>query len=120
MSQCTVRRYAEGECIIREDEQVGGLYFIARGRAQATRSSCDGMAVNFADLEQGEHFGESSLIDNQPHATTITALTDVQIIVMSPQVFWCMSVRYPAVSVVLMRQLLAAQQKWSDIGGAAS
>lgn len=110
LSQCTVRRCAKGECIIQEGERGGSFYLIARGRVEVTRLSRDGMEVNFADLEQGEHFGESSLIGHRPHATTITALTDVQLFAMSPQVFRCMTTHYPAMTVVLIKQLLTAQK----------
>lgn len=110
LSKCAVQRHAKGARIIREGERADGLYFIARGRAQVTRSSPDGMQVNFADLEQGEHFGESSVIDNQPHATTISALTDARIMFMSPRVFQWMLNRHASVALGLTRRLLATQR----------
>lgn len=110
LSQCAVRHYAEGESIIREGECGDGLCFIASGRAEVTLLSRSGAQVRWAELEQGDNFGESSLIDNRPHSTTVTALTDVQMFVMPPKVFRCMSARYPVVTVALLQQLLAAQR----------
>lgn len=110
LSQCTVQHYAKGECIIQEGECGDGLYLIASGRIEVTKLSRNGAQVHLAELQQSEHFGESSLIFHQPHATTVTALTDVQVFVMSAQVFQCMTVRYPAVNLALLQQLLVAQK----------
>lgn len=109
LSKCAVRRYAKGARIIREGERADGLYFIARGRAQVTRTSPDDIQVNFADLEQGEHFGEASLLDNRPHATAITALTDTKVFVMSRRIFRLMLGQHASIAFGLMQQLLATQ-----------
>ena len=114
LSQCVVRRYAKGERIVRESERADGLYFIARGRAQATKSSACGFEVNFADLEQGAHFGEQSLINVELHATTVTALTDAHIIIMPPLVCRAMLECYPALAFGLLAHAHATVRDLSE------
>ena len=114
LSQCVVRRYAKGERIVRESERADGLYFIARGRAQATKSSACGFEVNFADLEQGAHFGEQSLINVELHATTVTALTDAHIIVMPPLVCRAMLECHPALAFGLLAHAHATVRDLSE------
>ena len=114
LSECTSRRYAKGEFIIREGARAGGLYFIAAGRAQATKSSACGSKVNFADLERCDHFGEQSLIDGKPHLMTVTAMTDAQIIEMPRPVFRRLSKRYPALVYRLLAQSLVTQRDLSE------
>ena len=114
LSQCVVRRYAKGERIVRESERADGLYFIARGRAQATKSSACGSEVNFADLEQGAHFGEQSLINVELHATTVTALTDAHIIVMPPLVCRAMLECHPALAFGLLAHAHATVRDLSE------
>jgi len=99
---------------VRESERADGLYFIARGRAQATKSSACGSEVNFADLEQGAHFGEQSLINVELHATTVTALTDAHIIVMPPLVCRAMLECHPALAFGLLAHAHATVRDLSE------
>lgn len=103
--QCATRRYAKGEQIIRETERANGMYFIERGRVLVTLLSEDGREVNFANLEQGENFGELSLIDGKPRSATVTALDETDMIIMPPRVFKGMLKRHPAVTIGLLEQL---------------
>jgi len=112
--QCATRRYAKGEQIIRETEQANGMYFIERGRVLVTLLSEDGREVNFANLEQGENFGELSLIDGMPRSATVTALTETDMIIMSPRVFRRMLKRHPAVAFGLLKQLSGMIRRLCD------
>lgn len=107
LSQCAIRRHAEGERIIREGEQADNMYFIARGRARVASSLRNGREAAFIRLEQGEHFGALSLLDGHSPALTITALTDACVIVMPAPVFRRMLDQHPAMLVALLKQSVA-------------
>jgi len=111
LSKCVVQRYAKGERIIRAGERADELYVIARGRAQATKALGNGLAINFADLERGGHFGEQSLIDDKPHATSITALTVAHVFVMPPHAFLSMFNQHASVAFDLVQQAFATQHE---------
>lgn len=105
LSECAIRRYAKGEPIIRAGEPAGNMYFIAGGRARVASPLCNGGEAAFARIGQGENFGELSLADDK-HTTTVTALTDAQIIVMPPQTFQWLLNRQPSIALCLVNQLL--------------
>ncbi len=107
LAQCTTRRYLKGEQIIRAKERNDNMYFIALGRVRVTLFSKEGREVNFANLEEGENFGEVSVIDGKPRSAGVIALTKTDIIIMPPQVFRRMFHQNPAVAMELLLQLTA-------------
>lgn len=105
--QCTTRRYAKGDQIVREMEQNNNMYFIDRGAVQVTLFSQDGREVSFATLEQGQNFGEISVIDGKPRSANVIALTETDMIIMPPKVFQQILHTHPAIAVKLLEQLSA-------------
>ncbi len=69
--------FAKGEKILKEDDKDFGAYRILSGKVEVTKK-CDDNDVSLAELEEGDIFGEMSLIDGQPHSATVTAVTDVE------------------------------------------
>jgi CRP-like cAMP-binding protein/Fe-S-cluster-containing hydrogenase component 2 len=63
--------------IIRAGGTSEGLYIIAEGQAVVVHNG-----QRIAVLEQGDVFGEMSLLDNQPHEATIVALTPVHLLIL--------------------------------------
>lgn len=107
LRRCAERRYAGGEQIVRELEHDDNIYFIRRGKVRVTLLSRDGREVNFADLNQGENFGEISLIDGQPRSANVVALIDTEMVVMPARVFGEMLRAHPPVALQLLRQMTA-------------
>ena len=65
-------------------------------------------------LEAGDFFGEMSLIDGEPRSATITAITDVQVLVVDRQHFWRLLDEAPElvrrILVVLSRRVRRLEQ----------
>ena len=114
LAQCTTRRYAKGEQIVREMEQDNNMYFIERGKVRVTLFSREGREVSFANLEQGENFGEISVIDGKPRSANVIALTETDMIIMPPQIFQRIFHRHPAVAMELLQQLTAMIRRLCD------
>ena len=114
LAQCTTRRYVKGEQIVREMEQDNNMYFIERGKVRVTLFSREGREVNFANLEQGENFGEISVIDGKPRSANVIALTETDMIIMPPQIFQRIFHRHPAVAMELLQQLTAMIRRLCD------
>ncbi len=114
LAQCAVHKYAKGEQIVREMEQDHHMYFIERGKVRVTLFSADGREVSFANLGQGENFGEVSVIDGRPRSANVIALTEADIIIMPPDVFRQMFRRHPAVALELLQQLTAMIRRLCD------
>lgn len=71
----TIRQYAPGEPIIRENELGECAYLIEKGRVEITKEK-DGTQAHIAFLEVGMTFGEMSMVDDLPRSATVTAVEE--------------------------------------------
>jgi CRP-like cAMP-binding protein len=69
-----------GEVILREGRRGRELFIILEGTATVTRV---GRVVNV--LGAGDHFGELSAIEDQPRTATVTATTDLKVLIIGPR-----------------------------------
>ncbi len=72
----------EGEVILREGRLGRELFVILEGTVVATRA---GRVVN--QLSAGDHFGELAAIEGAPRSASITATTDVDVLIVGPREF---------------------------------
>ena len=77
-----VRRYAKGERLVREGQRLHGLHLILRGKVALSARNGGGAEVEIARLERGEFFGEKSLLSSAPSDATVTALEDLEVLVL--------------------------------------
>jgi CRP-like cAMP-binding protein len=75
-----------GEVILREGRLGRELFVILEGTATVTR---DGRVVNV--LGSGDHFGELAAIEAAPRSATVTATTDLQVLIIGPREFDAMT-----------------------------
>jgi len=74
----TLRQYAPGEAIIRENEKGECAYIIEKGRVEITREKA-GKPAHIAYLEAGTTFGEMSMVDDLPRSATVTAVEETRV-----------------------------------------
>jgi CRP/FNR family transcriptional regulator/CRP/FNR family cyclic AMP-dependent transcriptional regulator len=73
----------EGGTVLAQQEKKGWEFiFIVGGRAQVKK---DGKVIN--QLAAGDFFGEISLIDGEPRTATVTAETDMTLLVVNKTSF---------------------------------
>lgn len=77
-----VKYYARGEQVVREGQTMPGLHLIVRGRVKLTARAPGGHEVEIARIERGEFFGEKSLLSSAPSDATVTALEDLELLVL--------------------------------------
>ena len=73
-------RVQAGEVILREGRLGRELFVILEGTATVTRS---GRVVNV--LSRGNYFGELAAIEAQPRTATVTATTDLDVLIIGPR-----------------------------------
>ena len=61
------------EIIFSEGDGGDGAYFIMEGRLKVVALSQGGQEILLGEIEQGEIFGEMSLIDDKPRSATVVA-----------------------------------------------
>ena len=110
--------YPKGSVILFENDPGDSLFVVRGGRVKVVLVGEDGREVILGMLGIGDHFGELSLIDDQPRSAHVIAMEDAALLVLrredfrrrvdvSPAVAW-------AVMVELSRRLRRADDK---IGG---
>ncbi len=70
-----------GDEIVRIGDHDHNAFFIESGRVEVSIER-DGQKLVVAELDDGEIFGEMSLIDDGPRSATVTALIDTEVIVI--------------------------------------
>jgi len=112
MSETKIRR---GEVLFREGDSGDRLFVVTDGKVKLGRSSTDGRENLLAILGPGQMFGELSLFDPGPRSATVTAVTDVSMLVLShdEMVRW-LSGR-PEVARGLLSQLAGRLRKANDV-----
>ncbi len=67
--------YKKDDVVYREGTEPDAFYVVVSGRFEASLASPAKRKV-LAYLRRGDYFGEMSLLNNQPHSATLTALSD--------------------------------------------
>ena len=75
-----------GEVILREGRLGRELFVILEGTATVSRG---GRVVN--GLGAGDHFGELAAIEAAPRSATVTATTDLEVLIIGPRQFDAMT-----------------------------
>jgi CRP-like cAMP-binding protein len=88
----------EGKTLTREGESGWEFFVVAEGRATARRG---GRKV--AEIGPGSFFGEMSLLDEGPRSATVTADTDMHLLVLSSRSFSSLIDEVPAVARRILR-----------------
>ena len=93
------KSYPKGSVILFEDDPGDSLFLVRDGRVKVVLVAEDGREVILGLLGVGEHFGELSLIDDQPRSAHVIAMEESTLLVLrrddfrrrveaSPQVAW--------------------------------
>jgi CRP-like cAMP-binding protein len=76
-----LRRFGEGETIVREGDATSSMFLIAAGRAAVSvHGALAGDSRKVAVLEPGVAFGEISLLTGEPRTATVRALTEATLV----------------------------------------
>ena len=75
-----------GEYACEQGDVGEEMFFIVRGRIQIIYESSDGNRTELVIRKDGEFFGETALINNQPRSASAKALTYCDLLVYPDQV----------------------------------
>lgn len=76
------RRFKRGEVIVEQGKKSNALFILLNGRARVVTSDNRGREVILATLRPGDHIGEMSLIDNEPHSATVRAEVQTDVLML--------------------------------------
>ena len=99
-----MRHFTEGEVIIQEGEIGNRLYIVHEGTVRISKTVL-GKEKVLADLEQGDFFGEMSLINEKPRTADAKAVSDVKVLVLDWATFKRRIAQYPIVASKIIKTL---------------
>ena len=98
------QRYSLNQTIYRSGDAPAGIFFIGRGTVRLLGDGDD----DYAELGDGEAFGEMAVISNKPHSNTAQAATEAILWQLSPADFASFSETHPSIKTNLSRSLRAS------------
>jgi CRP/FNR family cyclic AMP-dependent transcriptional regulator len=83
---CREGKYSPGSVLISQGEKGLGLFILTKGTVRITRAnSPDGAEEVLGTAGPGDVIGEMALLDDMPRSATVTAVDDVNVLVLP---FW--------------------------------
>jgi CRP-like cAMP-binding protein len=84
--QMKIKNFKKGELICQEDSLGGEMYVIISGKAQVYKM-IDDNRIDLACEEEGDFFGEISLLINCPRTASVVAVEDTEVLILSKSSF---------------------------------
>ncbi|MFZ1923564.1 MAG: cyclic nucleotide-binding domain-containing protein [Xanthobacteraceae bacterium] len=106
----TCETYLRGEDIVTEGEAGDRMCIVYRGQVTVRKQTPQGNR-ELARLGAGEFFGEMSLFDDEPRSATVSALEDVEVLVLNRDRFHSLVQQRPAVLMQLCTTLVRRLRK---------
>ena len=100
------RRFKRGEVIVEQGKKSNALFILLNGRARVVTADSRGREVILATLQPGDHIGEMSLIDNEPHSATVRADVQTDVLMLGRIEFARCLPENSSISYAVMRGLV--------------
>jgi CRP/FNR family cyclic AMP-dependent transcriptional regulator len=112
------REYPKNSVILFEDDPGDALYVVSDGQVKVVLIGEDGREVILSVLNNGDFFGEMSLIDDEPRSAHVIAMRDSRLLVLRRDDFQQQLQQHPSIALqvlkVMVQRLRRADAK---IGG---
>ena len=105
------RHYDNGNYIFLEDSDGEQCFFVLEGSVKVTRLSKDGREVILAMLNEGDFFGEMSLLDGESRSANVIALEKTEVLTLDRKDFLDVVNDYPQIAVQLLKELAGRLRK---------
>lgn len=107
MERARRRRFSRGDTLFHEGDASDWVAVLLSGRAKVSFFTEDGTEVVLAVREPGDLLGELSALDKAPRSATVTAIDDVDTLVLTADAFQVYLESYPRLALELVRSLMA-------------
>tara|TARA_B100000212_G_C27346715_1_gene521660 strand:- start:609 stop:1292 length:684 start_codon:yes stop_codon:yes gene_type:complete len=105
------RKYDPGNCIFLEESDGEQCFFVVKGSVKVTRLSKDGREVILAMLNEGDFFGEMSLLDGKSRSANVIALEKTEVLTLNRKDFLIVLQEYPKIAIQLLKELASRLRK---------
>ena len=94
----TLQHFGKGETALAQGNRVFCLYIIISGHAIMTVLNDAGKELEVSELSKGEFFGEMALFSREPTPVSVTAIEDMEVMVIDSDTVNAMIERQPILS----------------------
>jgi CRP/FNR family transcriptional regulator, cyclic AMP receptor protein len=101
--------------VISEGDESSAMYLIMEGKVKVTLNSEDGKELILTTLQQGDNFGELSLLDNNNRSANVTTLEQCVFIVLYKADFFQLLKQNSLVSMSVIKYLCKKVRYATDI-----
>ena len=105
------KHFENGNYIFLEDSEGKQCFFVLKGSVKVTRLSKDGREVILAMLNEGDFFGEMSLLDGESRSANVIALEKTKVLTLDRNDFIAVVNDYPQIAVQLLKELARRLRK---------
>ena len=106
-----LRHYEAGQMILLEASEGEQCFFVTEGSVKITRLSKDGREVILAILNDGDFFGEMSLLDGESRSANVIALDDTKVLTLNRNDFLLVIKEYPQIAIQLLKEMALRLRK---------
>lgn len=112
------RDYPRNSVILFEDDPGDSLYIVSTGQVKVVLIGEDGREVILSVLNDGDFFGEMSLIDDEPRSAHVIAMRDSRLLVLRRDDFQQQVQQHPSIALKLLKVLVQRLRRAdAKIGG---
>jgi CRP/FNR family transcriptional regulator, cyclic AMP receptor protein len=103
--QLDEKRYLAGQMIFYAGEEGGAMYIVQKGRVEIFLLNTDNERVTLGYVEDGDLFGEFSLLDNEPRSASALAVENTDLVVVDQNDLHLLVRSHPAAALDMMAML---------------
>jgi len=96
--------YADGDVLFRQGEAGDAAFVIISGQAEISIATDEGPLV-VARLSDHDFVGEIAILCDVPRTATVTAVTNLEALRISKDLFFRMVKEFPEIAIEVMREL---------------
>ena len=111
LDEMVAKHFENGNYIFLEDSEGEQCFFVLEGSVKVTRLSKDGREVILAMLNEGDFFGEMSLLDGESRSANVIALEKTKVLTLDRNDFIAVVNDYPQIAVQLLKELARRLRK---------
>lgn len=114
-ARCKSARHKKGDVVFHKTDMSTDLYIVISGKLKAVLADEEGGEIVLALFENGDFFGELSLLDGKGRSATIVADTDAELAILRKDMFLDLLYKNPQMSVELMTTLVERLRKADEM-----
>ena len=107
------KKYPRDHMILLENDEGDALFIMIRGKVKVATYSESGKEVIYSILNEGDFFGELSLLDGKPRSASVITVEESEVRIIRRPDFFSLLEHHPGIALSLL-EVLAARLRRAD------